>query len=56
MPEHIYSLVHLRRGIFMSAGSDMKLNIWIPGKSHQQNSYLGQLEEDHPVSNLYVLG
>ena len=39
----------------MSAGSDLKLKIWIPGKS-QQNNYLGQLEEDHPVSSLQVFG
>ena len=31
--EHFYSLVHLTRGIFMSSGSDLKLKIWIPGKS-----------------------
>jgi hypothetical protein len=52
---HILSMVHLRRGIFMSSGSDRKLNIWVPGRS-QPNNYLGQLEEDCPVSNLQVFG
>jgi len=28
-----HSLVHLKRGMFMSAGSDNKLKIWIPGRS-----------------------
>lgn len=50
-----YSLVHLKRGMFLSAGSDKKLKIWIPGKSQSPN-YLGQLEEDYPVSNLQIFG
>jgi hypothetical protein len=37
--------------MFISAGSDKKLKIWIPGKSQSPN-YLGQLEEDYPVSNM----
>lgn len=39
----------------MSAGSDYKLKVWIPGRSQQPN-YLGLLEEDFPVSNLQVFG
>lgn len=50
-----YSLVHLKRGIFMSSGSDNKLKIWLPGRGQKPN-YLGQLEEDHPTSNLTVFG
>lgn len=49
------SMVHLKRGILMTAGGDNKLRIWIPGKSHSPN-YLGMLEEDYPVSNLMVFG
>lgn len=49
------SVVHLKRGIFMTAGVDNKLRIWIPGRSHQPN-FLGMLEEDFAVSNLIVFG
>ena len=51
--DHVYSLVHLKRGIFMSSGSDKKLKVWIPGLA--EPNYLGFLEEDHVVSNLTVL-
>ena len=51
--DHIYSLVHLKRGIFMSSGNDKKLKVWVPG--HSEPNYLGCLEEDHIASNLSVL-
>lgn len=38
--EKIYSMVHLKRGIFLSAGSDNKLKVWLPGRSMRPN-YLG---------------
>ena len=51
--DHVYSLMHLKRGIFMSSGSDKKLKIWIPGLA--EPNYLGSLEEDHIACNLTVL-
>lgn len=53
--EHIYSVCHLKKGIFITAGSDNLLKIRIPGRSQKPN-YLGCLEEDSPVSNLQVFG
>ena len=53
--EQIYSIVHLKRGIFLSSGSDLKLKVWVPGRSMEPN-YLGQLEEDYPATNLEVFG
>lgn len=55
--DHVFSnsVVHLKRGIFMTAGIDNKLRIWIPGRSHSPN-FLGMLEEENVVSNLTVFG
>lgn len=38
----------------MSADSNNFLNVWVPGRSH--NNYLGSLEEDYPVTNLQKFG
>jgi hypothetical protein len=52
-PDHIFSMVHLHRGIFLSSGSDKKITIWIPGAS-QENNCLGSIDEDFIVSNMQV--
>ena len=55
-PALILSMLHLDRGIFLTSGSDMKINFWKPGKS-QSNNYLGQIEEENSVAaNFCVFG
>jgi hypothetical protein len=55
--DQIYSIVHLKRGIFLTSTSDLKLKVWVPGRNNaMQPNYLGQLEEDFPVSNLELYG
>jgi hypothetical protein len=53
-PALILSMVHLRRGIFMTADSNNLLSVLVPGKS--QRNYLGCLEEDNPAMNLQLFG